>query len=181
MKQLFKFAAILLGTAMTLTFAGCNDGDGEVSLPAPEKPSFVSIGAYYSLTLDKDWYELWDIRLTYTGKDGQTITETFTEAPADGHPGIERQFSYTAESAPRYYEFKVTGIPKATAVEVNRYKIYLLNKSATVRISYVDDKGNSSVGKEDSTLESLHAEGSDRLQEMVLENKEIYTFSHTIE
>lgn len=128
-KMLFKAIALLLGLAMGLSFAACGDDEPQ----APKKTDTVVVNYYMSLS--DDYYDLWDIEVSYTGAGGQMTTEA-----ADMDWSLELKLN-AADEIPTKYAFKVVAKPKAKAPTPDPDKLYTLTSECFVRISCQDKDG----------------------------------------
>lgn len=146
-----------MGMAMSVSLAACGDDDNDNNINSePEVPQqkYSEIVMKYTLSLSQEYYDLWDIQVTYTGRDGETKTETI-----DRNWTVEYRYN-PQEEIPESFTFNVQGLPKTGGVNVVPDKIYKLAKSHQFVATGISGTGNVFIGGEASlTSTSLSYKG----------------------
>lgn len=163
MNKLFsKTTAFFMAMAMTFSLTACGGDDDNNSANEPEAPQqkYSEVIVRYSLSLSQDYYDLWDIEVTYTTVGGETKTELI-----DMDWTMEYRLN-PADEIPEKYVFNVKGLPKA-GVTVDPDKVYKLTKEHQFVATGVAPSGNVEVGGLSSALSSSLEVKGDKLAKRV--------------
>lgn len=149
---LFKALTLMLGMVMCLSVTACDDDDDDDEDSVITTNSVVAVSASYTVLLSQDYYNMWDVVVTYDDAEG-TKSETITSA-------WEKVVTFTNPLAlPESLSLKVVANPKASVV-VDTTKIYTLSYDYAVVAAGVTLSGSTPVLGADSNSESLPVKGS---------------------
>lgn len=171
MKGFFiKSMAFLMVMAMSVSLAACGDDDNDNNINSePEVPQqkYSEIVMKYTLSLSQEYYDLWDIQVTYTGRDGETKTETI-----DRNWTVEYRYN-PQEEIPESFTFNVQGLPKTGGVNVVPDKIYKLAKSHQFVATGISSTGNVLIGGEASLISTSMSYKGEQLSTRLAEGIKI--------
>lgn len=171
-KMLFRAMALFMAATMSISLAGCGDDKDDPVDPAKKTETVV---VDYSMSLSPDYYELWDIEVSYTNPGGTTTTVT---TPIDWKYELNLQ---TADEIPSKYAFTVTAKPKATAPALEADKIYTLSSECFVKITCLSSEGTvlKTGGMVVPKTETKSTSGS-HLEEAVKADRKIFSGEFTV-
>lgn len=171
-KMILKAMAIFMGLAMSMAFSACGDDNDEPAVPQKKTTDVV---VNYSLSLSEDYYDLWDIEVTYTGAGGRPVTEKIT---MDWNLELDLK---TADEIPTRYSLSAVARPKATAPALVADKVYDLTAEyqLTIATFTADGKPGNSAGMLVPVKKSLSTDGA-HLTKAVTESRNICDVTYDI-
>lgn len=128
--------AVFMSLAMSVSLASCGDDDDDDGPEVPQK-KISKVVVDYSVALSEDYYDLWDIEVSYTGAGGQAVTEKIV---MDWNMQLNLN---TADEIPTSYALSVTGKPKNPAPALDPDRVYKIESECLLSIG-----GFSSDGKQ---------------------------------
>lgn len=134
---LFKVLTIIMGMVMSFSLASCGgDDDNE-----PDDPKAVSYyDVKYVTDLDEDWFDFFDVTITYVSISGNETTEPI-EMNTDLSTKIE------ADMAPKTINFKIHVTRKESIPTVNPDQTYHFTGKAQVWVqAYLKDNTKGDCG-----------------------------------
>lgn len=114
----------MLFIATSLT--GCGDDNNEPVIPDDKT---VSVNADYSVSLSNDYFDLWDIEITYTDAGGNLKSEVIE---SDWMLNLKL---LAIDKIPTHYELKVIGKPKVTLPTIDPDRIYNLGYECQITVA----------------------------------------------
>lgn len=170
-KNIFKFMAAFLPVAIVLPLASCGDDDDEQ--PDDPQPKYARVAVNYSISLSEDYYNLWDIQVTYTDYAGSTKSETVTQ-------DWSRDYTYDAnDEVPTEYSIVVKGLPKNPVPTVDQEKVYTLEADCMMTITGITADGKSEILGATPSSSKLSVRG-DHLTDRLANGINIASGSYTI-
>jgi hypothetical protein len=152
-KMLYKAMALMLSMAMCVSLSSCGDDDDDDDSPIVDTTTIVSVVANYSVTLSDDYFNLWDVQVTYSTASG-TQTETITSAWSKTETFTD------ANALPSQVAFSVVGKPKATIPTLEDDKVYSLAAAYAASVSGVQLSGQTVILDKASNSSTLSAKGN---------------------
>lgn len=173
MKEIRKIMWLLVAVALPLVLMSCGDDKDDDKPDEPAK--YSEVVATYSVDLSGDYYDLWDIQVTYTNANGGQEVVSIDK-------DWDMAFRFTPRmNVPEKFVFNVVGVPKNPAVKVDPDKIYELSKNLQFIVMGVKD-GNVSIlgGQGSSQSASIHAKG-DKLTRQLTEGITIASGTYDVD
>lgn len=163
----------LMACVMALSVTSCGDenDENEPGLPATK---YSEIAVNYSLELASGYFELWDVEVTYTDKDGEIVTENITG-------NWEKTYRYSDEKeVPGEYTFNAVAKPKNPVATPEPDKIYILDKSHKFVAIGITGSGQAVLGGDLSSISSKLSTKGEKLQEHVKKDMKITEGSYKV-
>lgn len=135
-KDVLKWIAAFVAFAFGLTLSSCGDDKDE-----PEEPQskYSRVEVKYAVSLSQDYYDLWDIQVSYTDYAGNIKSETITQ-------DWSMKFTYNAtDEFPTNYSLVVKGLPKNPAPSVDQEKVYTLSSDCSMMTTGFTREGKSDI------------------------------------
>lgn len=146
-KNFFKFMAACLMGASVIALPACGDDDDNgKDEPVVPQNKIATVVVDYSVSLSEDYYDLWDIEVTYTDAGGQKTER------------IEMDWNYqmklnALDQIPETYGLTVTAKPKAALPSLIADQVYTLSSDCYMKIQGIGQDGK--VVKTDGMLTPL--------------------------
>lgn len=137
---------------MCVSLSSCGDDDDDDDSPIVDTTTIVSVVANYSVTLSDDYFNLWDVQVTYTTASG-TQTETITSAWSKTETFTD------ANALPSQVAFSVVGKPKSPVPTLDNDKIYSLAAAYVASVSGVQLNGQTVILDKASSSPTLSVKG----------------------
>lgn len=138
--NLFKSLAIIMGMMMSLSLVSCGDDDDNDEPGDSGNQKEVSYyDVAYMTNLHDDWFDFFDVSITYVGTAGTEVTE-----PIESNKSFSAKID--AKVAPSSVCFKIHVTPKATYPTVDPDKAYHFTGEAQILVStYLKDNTKAGV------------------------------------
>lgn len=170
--MLFKAMAVLVGLAMSVSMVSCGDDDNDEP-PVPEN-AVAQVEVRYDVSLGEDYYDLWDIEVTYTTPGGREATEE-----------IEQDWSLTlrmntADEIPSTYSISVVARPKNPLPALDADKVYTLSRDCYMKVTAKTDDGRKLLDITPvSAASSLNVKG-DKADAIIKAERTVFSGSYTL-
>lgn len=147
--------ALIVSVAMSVSFASCGDDNGN-NEPEPPAKKIATVVVDYSVDLSSDYYDLWDIEVTYINAGGQPITETI-----DTDWNLKLNLK-TIDEIPTTYALSVVAKPKTPAPTLVDDRIYDITSECMLSVKGLaaDGKTEAYAGMFTPLRKSLSADGA---------------------
>lgn len=160
----------------TLLFTACgDDNDNDEPTPPTPESKYSEVTVKYSLGLSGDYYNLWDIQVTYTTYGGEIKTET-----------VDRdwvmEYTYTpGVEMPGEFVFNVVGVAKNPLPEPVADKTYHFAKSTQFSAIGKTVSGETTLlgGSKSANTSSFDARG-DKLEDRLTKGIKITEGKYTV-
>ena len=173
--NLFKSLAIIMGMMMSFSFVSCGDDDDNDEPEPGDQKEVAYYDVKYMTDLHDDWFDFFDVSITYVGTAGTEVTEP-----------LERNTSFTenieANVAPNSISFKIHVTPKASHPAIDVDKVYDFNGEAQLFVqAYLKDKtkGNFSGNLIPSSTIGVKVKG-DKVEQFLERHTNVYIFDSTV-
>jgi hypothetical protein len=163
-KLLMKAAVACLAMAMCVSFASCGDDNDEDETEVVNSDAVVTAKADYTLNLDKAWFDVFSVSVTYVTAEGKTVSEDVTStswsssttAETDGSvKTISIKVSATPKPNNTFEDYTMYAGAYSCKMEISGYK-----KDGTENANYgYTYSNNSTTGFEGITIKKKMTDG----------------------
>ncbi len=177
-KNFFRALVMFMTIGSTLLFTACgDDNNDEPTPPTPPTPDYKysEVTVNYSLDLSEDYYNLWDIQVTYTTYGGEIKTEI-----VDRDWVMEYTYNQ-GDDMPGEFVFNVVGVAKNPLPEPVKDKIYHFARSTQFSaIGKTVAGGTTLLGGTNSAISSSFEARGDKLSDRLTKGIKITEGKYTI-
>lgn len=173
-KMILKVMALIVSVAMSASFTSCGDDNDDNEPDQPQK-KIATVVVDYSVALSQDYFDLWDIEVTYTGAGGQPVTE---KIDMDWHMQLNLK---TFDEIPTTYALTAVAKPKATAPTLVADHVYDITSECKLLITGIaaDGKTETTAGTLVPVKKSVSTDGN-HLTTSITEQRSICDMKYSI-